>query len=131
MFPGNKLTEGCLKNCETMTESLHIGKYIGEVHVFVTHTGAKQQSYHCDSDTYDAITVIHVITKRFIWVKDKRGERLIKLDAGDILLMHGDCYHAGAANEYKQKTYALFVSVGFYPKNTFPCGLDKLLVASI
>ena len=66
--------------------------------------------------------MIHVITKRFIWVRDNRGEHLLQLNAGDILLMHGNCCHAGAANEYKKKTYALYVSVGFSPQNTFPCG---------
>ena len=72
MFSGERLTKGCVKTCAHMIESLNLGKSIGEVHVFITHSGAKKQSFHNDTEIFDAVSVIHVITKRFICVKDKR-----------------------------------------------------------
>ena len=72
MLPSDMLTKGCVKTCVRMTESLNLGKSIGEVHVFITHSGAKKQSFHNDTEIFDAVSVIHVITKRFICVKDKR-----------------------------------------------------------
>lgn len=121
MLPGNMLTKGCVKKCIRMTESLNLVKSIGNLHVFITRSGAKEQSFHNDTEITDAVSVIHVITKRFICIKDKKGEHLIKMNTGDILLMHGDCCHAGAGNYYDKTSYAVFVPVGFTPSNTIPC----------
>lgn len=68
--------------------------------------------------------MIHVITKRFIWLKDNRGEHYVQMNAGDILIMRENRCHAGAELEYKNKSYALFVPVGYSPQNNFPCIIE-------
>ena len=119
---GQKFVAEFIKKFREITELLDFKKEIRKTHVFITRSGAKKQSFHYDTDILNEISVIHIITKRYIWVRDKRVEHLLHLKAGDVLLMHGNCCHAGAANEYQNKTYTLYVSVDFSPQNTFPCG---------
>ena len=107
------------KKCKEITERLDFQEEIGKTHVFITRSGALKQSFHYDTDNVNGISVIHVITKRFIWVRDNRGEQLLQLNAGDILLMHGNCCHAGAANEYKKKHMLYMFPLVFHHKIPF------------
>ena len=127
------LSKTCVEYSVAMTESLHLRSSkdlnaplkIGKTRAIISRPGAKKQSFHYDSKTKDTYSVLHILSKRFIYIRDCRGEHYVEMKAGDILIMHDDCCHAGTKLEYKRNLYALFVPVGFEPSNsTFPCKIE-------
>ena len=106
-----------------MEKSLQLNMQIGKTVALISRQGSNRQSFHCDTKTTNSYSVIHLITKRFIWLRDNRGEHYVQMNAGDILIMRENCCHAGAELEYKNNSYALFVPVGYTTVNTFPCCL--------
>ena len=93
--------------------------YVDKSHIIVSLPGALQQTFHQDTNKHDHIIMIHAITRRYIWIRDDRGDHYKVLQSGDVLMFHGDCYHAGAANDTKRSSIAMYVPVGFRPSNTF------------
>ena len=123
MMPQSLLSKSCIRSSKEMAESLKLNMQIGETYALITRQGAHRQSNHYDTKTSNSYSVIHVITKRFIWLKDNRGEHYVQMNDGDILIMCNNCCHTGAELEYKKKSYALFVPIGYSTVNTFPCCL--------
>ena len=70
--------------------------------------------------------MIHAITRRYIWIRDDRGDHYKVLQSGDVLMFHGDCCHSGTVNDTKQSSIAMYVPVGFCPSNTFNCALREI-----
>ena len=124
-IPQQSLSNKSIQNSQRLTKKLFPkNTKIGDTYALITHTGAERQSFHTDTDKKEGSSVIHAITKRYIWIRDNRGEHLIKMNAGDILVMHGDCCHAGAENPYSKKSYALFLPVDYPLGSTFACRLQ-------
>ena len=64
--------------------------------------------------------MIHAVTTRYIWIRDKRGENYFKkLKSGDILFFHDKCSYAGVANDTKRISISIYVPIGFRLSNTF------------
>ena len=99
--------------------------YIDKSHVLLSLPGALQQSYHLDTNKHDHVIMLHAITRRYIWIRDFRSEFFKVLQSGDVLIFHGDCCHAGAKNDSKRNSIALYVPIGFRPSNTFNCALRE------
>ena len=133
LIPEDMLSKTCVEYSVSMTKSLHLHSLkddnsqlkIGKTRAIITRPGATKQSFHYDTNTKNAYSVLHIISKRFIYIRDFQGEHYVEMKAGDILIMHDNCCHAGAELEYKRNSYALFVPVGFEPSNsTFPCNIE-------
>ena len=70
--------------------------------------------------------MIHAITTRYLWIRDKRGENYFKkLKSGDILLFHDKCSYAGAANDTKRISISIYVPIGFRHFNTFNSAIHE------
>ena len=48
--------------------------YIDKSHVLLILLGALQQSYHLDTNKHDYVIMLHAITRRYIWIRDFRGD---------------------------------------------------------
>ena len=95
--------------------------YIVNTHVLLSLPGAEKQSFHLDTNKHDHVIMLHAITRRYIWIRDFRGDFFKVLQSGDVLIFHGDCCHADAKNDSKRNSIALYVPIGFRPTNTFNC----------
>ena len=103
------------------TRQLNLGFPSSKIQVLISRCGSTKQSFHFNHTENDVYSVLHAITKRYIWVRDSRGKHYVELRRGDILLMHGNCCHAGAANDAKRVSYAMHVPVGYKSNFTFNC----------
>ena len=99
--------------------------YIAKTHVLLSLPGAQQQSFHLDTNKHDHVIMLHAITRRYIWIRDSRGDFFKVLQSGDVLIFHGDVCHAGAKNDSKRNSIALYVPIGFRPTNTFNCSIRE------
>ena len=49
-------------------------KYIANTHVLLSLPGAQKQSFHLDKNKHDHVIMLHAITRRYIWIRDFRGD---------------------------------------------------------
>ena len=61
-----------------------------------------------------------------MWKHHDREDHYKVLQSSDVLMFHGDCFHAGAENDTKRSSIAMYVPVGFRPSNTFNCALREI-----
>ena len=120
------VTENAIAYTKYFTQLLGVGSnadkyknYVDKPHVIISLPGELQQSFHQDTNKHDHIIMIHAITRRYIWIRDDRGDHYKVLQSGDVLMFHGDCCYTGEANNSKRSSIAMYVPVGFWPTNTF------------
>ena len=58
--------------------------YIAKTHVLLSLLGEQKQSFHIDTNKDDHVIMLHAITRRYIWIRDFRGEFFKVLQSGDV-----------------------------------------------
>ena len=87
----------------------------------VAMPGAVHQQYYVDTRVNTGYSVLHVMSKRYLHLKDARGEHIVKLAAGDIVIIAGNVCHAGAENHFKKSSTLLHVPIRYNHKFTETC----------
>ena len=121
LIPEEYMSKKVTEYTSKFTRQLNLGFPRSKIQVLISRCGSTKQSFHRDHNENDVYSVLHAITKRYIWLRDSRGIHYVELRRGDILLMHGNCCHAGAANDAKRVSYAMHVPVGYKSNFTFNC----------
>jgi len=86
----------------------------------VSRTGARDQHRHVDSDASQAFSFLFALTRRYVHVIDQDSSvaRLVRLDAGDLLLLRGGtCHGASDHSTLKKDSMLVFVAHNFDPNN--------------
>ena len=121
LIPEEYMSKKVIEYTSKFTEQLNLVLPRSKIQVLISRCGSTKQSFHRDHNENDVYSVLHAITKRYIWLRDSRGIHYVELKRGDVLLMHGNCCHAGAANDAKRVSYAMHVPVGYKSNFTFNC----------
>ena len=118
-IPINKFEPTVLAKVITQTESLSLPGCIvcDAITCILARNGARRQSAHVDTRATAAYSVLHVMSQRYIHI----GKKLIKLGAGDVLVMQGGTCHAGAAHTLVKPSMLIHVPIGFTETTTRPC----------
>ena len=118
-FPISLFKPNVLEKVINETESLLLPGCIVRENIvcIVAHNGAKRQSDHVDTRVTQAYSVLHIMSQRYIHI----GSELVKLRAGDVLVMQGGTCHAGAEHTMDKPTMLIHVPIGYVETTTKPC----------
>ena len=83
----------------------------------VTYCGAKKQAHHVDSFKRNAMSVLHIMSRRTIWVEGVE----YKLRTGDVVVIGSGVCHAGSAHPHTTPSLMLHVPIGYDEVHTYAC----------
>ena len=75
--------------------------------------GSTEGNIPNNTNIKECYIVYHAITTWRLYIRLKTESILLKLKAGDILIMNGDIYHSKRSNDTLRKSFILCVPIGF------------------
>ena len=86
-----------------------------EVNIIVSLPGAAKQADHKDTTTPNSYSFLYALSERHIHVTDSdtKTERLLKLKAGDVLVLHAGTCHSAADHSFSRNSTLVFVAYNF------------------
>ena len=99
--------------------ALHLPGTPSEISLIISTTGAREQHKHVDIDARRAFSFLFALTRRYIHVDDQDSgvARLVRLDAGDLLILRGGTCHGASHHPLRRKSTLIFVAYNFNTEN--------------
>ena len=90
-----------------------------EISLIVSRKGAREQHKHVDSESEQAFSFLFALSRRYVHVDDKHSgiQRLLRLDAGDLLILRGGTCHAASPHPLQRISTLVFVAYNFDTNN--------------
>ena len=99
--------------------ALHLPGRPREISIIISKTGARDQDKHVDADGRRAFSFLFALTRRYIHVVDQDSgiARLVRLDAGDLLILRGGTCHGASRHPLRRSSTLVFVAFNFNAEN--------------